>query len=288
MKQSLRGLAVAAVAAVGLSVAASSAVADPSGDYAQFKYCPYTNPAVASCVYSVTDSGSFTLGSGTVPITSATPIVLQGGIPDAASGSTTFYDAVGADTLSKTKLEVPGGLLGLMDTGGFTGALISAFNDAVAAVNDVYATAELVGPVTFDLNSLFAEDGTAVGLPIRVHLENPFLGPDCYIGSASDPITLHLTTGTTSPPGPNTPISGTAGTISFNDDYTITTDAGVKLVDNAFAAPAASNCGTTLVDKLLVTAAVNLKQGLPAAAGKNTAIQQGTSKLAGAAAVAAS
>jgi hypothetical protein len=288
MKQSLRGLAVAGVAALGLSAAASSAVADPSGDYAKFKYCPYTNPAVASCVYSVTDSGSFTLGNGTVPITAATPIVLQGGIPDAVSGSTAFYNAVGADTLSKTKLEVPGGLLGLMDTGGLTGALISAFNNAVAVANDVYATAELVGPVTFDLNSLFAEDGTAVGLPIRVHLENPFLGPDCYIGSASNPVSLHLTTGTTAPPGPNTPITGTAGQISFNEDYTITTDAGVKLVDNAFAAPAASNCGLTLVDKLLVTAAVNLKQGLPAAAGRNTAIQQGTSLLAGAAAVAAS
>ncbi|HMJ35013.1 MAG TPA: hypothetical protein VK501_13960 [Baekduia sp.] len=289
MKKSLRpflAAAVLAVAAVGS--AAPAMAADPTGDYAQFKHCPYTNPAVASCVYSVTDSGSFTLGNATVPITSATPIVLQGGIPDAASGSTTFYDAVGADTLSKTKLKVPGGLLGLVDTGGLGGALITLFNNAVAAENDVYATAELVGPVTFDLNSVFAESGTAVALPIRVHLENPFLGSSCYVGSTSNPVSLHLTTGTTSPPGPNTPISGTAGSITFNDDFTISTAAGIKLVDNAFAAPAASNCGITFLDRLLVTPAVNLKEGLPAAAGKNTAIQQGTTKLGGKAAVVAS
>ena len=39
--------------------------------------------------------------------------------------------------------------------------------------------------------------------------------------------------------------------------------------------PAASNCGYLLPDRILITAAVNLKEGLPAAAGKNTAIMQG-------------
>jgi len=51
------------------------------------------------------------------------------------------------------------------------------------------------------------------------------------------------------------------------------------LVDNAFAAPAASNCGYLLLDKILITAAVNLKEGLPAAAGKNSAVLQGDTKL---------
>ena len=52
------------------------------------------------------------------------------------------------------------------------------------------------------------------------------------------------------------------------------------LVDNAFAVPAAKGCGNTLLPIPIITpilqgivsAAVNLKEGLPAAAGKNTAI----------------
>ena len=65
------------------------------------------------------------------------------------------------------------------------------------------------------------------------------------------------------------------GTISQNTDGTVTSFTGAKLVDNAFSVPAATNCGYLLPDKILITAAVNLKEGLPAAAGKNTAIMQG-------------
>jgi hypothetical protein len=110
-------------------------------------------------------------------------------------------------------------------------------------------------------------------------LENPFLGSGCYIGSAATPVTLKLTVGTTSPPPPNQPITGSAGDITSNADGSVTYAVGNKLVDNAFAVPAASNCGATLVDKLLITAAVNLKEGLPSPAGKNTAIMQGTTEI---------
>jgi len=217
MKKSLRSVAAVAVGVVAsLGFAGSAVAAAPTGDYADFKYCPYTNTSVVSCVYSKTTSGSFKLGNATVPITAATPVILQGGVGENPDGSTPFYNAVGADTLSKTPLKVPGGLIGLVDTGGFTGFLISLFNAAVASVNDVYATAELVGPVQFNLGNILGQTGTAVGLPVRVHLENPFLGSSCYIGSSSNPVRLNLTTGTTSPPPPNTPITGSPGTLSFN------------------------------------------------------------------------
>jgi hypothetical protein len=175
-----------------------------------------------------------------VPITSDTPIVLQGGVGAEPDGTTPWHDAVGADTLVKTRLNVPGGLAGLVDTGGLTGVLISALNDAIAAENDVYATAELVGPVQFSLAKAITTDGVGAVLPIRVHLENPFLGSDCYIGSSSDPVTLNLTTGTTAPPGPNTAISGSRGDLVQSDDTSVMTTFGIKLVDNAFAAPAAT------------------------------------------------
>jgi hypothetical protein len=291
MKKSVRSLlATAVVGVAALGFAGSAAAVAPTGDYTNFKYCPYTNPAVASCVYSKITSGSFKLGNANVPITAATPIILQGGIgQETYPNGAPFYPAVGADSLSKTRLKVPGGLIGLVDTGGFTGFLISLFNAAVASVNDVYATAEPAGlPGFYPTQLLFTQETPGLKLPVRVHLENPFLGSNCYIGSTSNPVRLTFTTGTTAPPPPNTPISGSVGDLSFNADFTVATAANMKLVDNSFSAPAATGCGFLPLDMLLITAAVNLKEGLPAAAGKNAAIQQGTSQVGEAAATAAS
>jgi hypothetical protein len=289
MRKSLRSFLAASVVGVGvLSVAGPAMAAAPTGKWTDFKYCPYNTAGVASCVYSKTTSGSFQLGNADVPITSQTPIVLQGGLGAEPDGTTPWFNAVGADTLVKTRLKVPGGLAGLVDTGGLTGLLISALNAAIAAENDVYATAELVGPVQFSLANAITTDGVAVTLPIRVHLENPFLGSSCYVGSSSNPITLNLRTGTTAPPAPNTPISGSPGDLVFSDDFSVITTSGIKLVDNAFAAPAATNCGITFLDRLLVTPAVNVKEGLPAAAGQNTAVQQGDTQVGNAADTAAS
>jgi hypothetical protein len=267
--------AVVLAGALGVSVSSASAAA-PTGDYVNFKNCPYTNTAIDACLYSKMTSGSFKLGNANVPITAATPIVFQGGFAvDPNTFLTTFYPAVGADSLVKQPIKVPGGLIGLVDTGGFGGLLISLFNAAVASVNDVYATAELAGPAKFDYFAFVVGSGTTLELPLRIHLENPFLGSGCYIGSSSTPVRLKLTVGTTAPPPPNTPISGAVGVISQNTAGTVTSFNGAKLVDNAFSVPAASNCGFLLPDKILITAAVNLKEGLPSAAGKNTAIQQG-------------
>jgi hypothetical protein len=277
MRMSFRPLVAAMVMAGALGVSVSSAsAAAPTGDFVNFKNCPYTNVAVDSCLYSKVTSGSFKLGNANVPITASTPIVFQGGFTvDPNTFVTTFYPAVGADTLVKQPIKVPGGLIGLVDTGGFSGLLISLFNAAVASVNDVYATAELAGTPKFDYINFVVGTGTTLELPLRIHLENPFLGPNCYIGSSSTPVRLKLTDGTTAPPPPNTPISGSVGTITQNTGGTVTTSNGAKLVDNSFSVPAASNCGYLLPDMLVITFAVNLKEGLPAAAGKNTAIMQG-------------
>ncbi|HEX5922787.1 MAG TPA: hypothetical protein VFY45_03075, partial [Baekduia sp.] len=68
--------AVVMAGVLGVSASSASAVA-PTGDYVNFKNCPYTNTAVASCLYSKITSGSFKLGNASVPITAATPIVFQ-------------------------------------------------------------------------------------------------------------------------------------------------------------------------------------------------------------------
>lgn len=271
---------------VALALMAAPAAAAPTGDYADFDRCPVDNPNVETCLYSKTTSGSFVIGNGTVPINK--PIVLQGGYSvDTVTGETVFYPATGGNTLSRTPLEVPGGLLGIADHSGFGGWLLQWFWDIVNTANGVTATAELVGPVKFEfLHYLFA-DGPAVELPVRIKLDNPFLGKRCYLGSARNPMVLRLTTGTTAPPSPNAPISGDPGSLSFEHGGDLITGTGARLVDNAFAAPGATDCGP-FGFRWLVNGAVNLKQGVPARAGRNAAVLEGAVKIANADAVRAS
>jgi hypothetical protein len=110
---------------------------------------------------------------------------------------------------------------------------------------------------------------------VKVHLENPLLGSSCYIGSSSSPLIWNLTTGTTAPPKPNLPISGTSGKLTFVEKEEIAQFEGVKLVDNAWSAPAATGCGGFLVEYIL-DPIINASVGVPSAAGTNTAIQEKT------------
>jgi hypothetical protein len=111
-------------------------------------------------------------------------------------------------------------------------------------------------------------------MPVRVRLENPLLGDGCYIGSASEPITLHLTTGTTSPPPPNQPITGEASGVHFTGGGAILFADHVAVVDNSFSVPVARGCGGPLLASA-IDPVVNGKIGLPSPAGKNSAILSG-------------
>ena len=116
---------------------------------------------------------------------------------------------------------------------------------------------ELARPATeININSENAvfEKGTALTLPVRVHLENPLLGKDCYIGSTADPMMLALTTGTTEPSLPNHPISGHAGEVVYNEEFTLITTTDHISVGNDFSVPAATGCGgyaASFVDPLI-------------------------------------
>ncbi len=243
------GLATLVSAAI-LAPAAAQAKPVPNPEYEQFASCPALVKHLEYCLVATTTSGSFTVGYATVPITN--PIVLKGGV---LQGSTSLVPATDGNTLSQSPEKVPGGLLGVAELGG-----------------EVTATTELALPpeaIEVSEANLFAEEGTALLLPIKIKLANPLLGATCVIGSDSAPVILRLTTGTTSPPSPNHPISGSRGTLTLKGEGNIAQISGTRLVDNAFAAPAAENCG-------LLTLLLNLKEGLPAAAGHNTAILEGT------------
>lgn len=276
----------AALLAVGVMVlgSASSALATehhPKGDFAPFADCPLSNPATSFCIYALTESGEFVVGKKTVPITST--ITLQGGfhVIENEELEIVGYEFIGAEdgkTLSKTPQNVPGGLAGLINCPEITNFLVRAICELTFenGLTGVTATTELAAPASsigISVQNLIDESGSALTLPIKVKLNNPLLGESCYIGSNAHPISLPLTTGTTSPPEPNKPIKGKVGKITFKDEFALTVVTENTLVNNSFAAPEAEGCGGLL--SAVINPLVNIQLGLPAAAGHNTAILSG-------------
>ena len=281
---------VAVMAPVAALAGAAPALAvehHPKPPFEQFKDCPLGNSSVEQCILAETKSGEFIVGSKTVTIVN--PITLQGG--DSGSGTETkFVGAENGETLSKTAQPVPGGLLGVVAPSFLPKFLQEIFNEFInKGITGVTATAELAGPPSsIGLNSeaLVGGEGIALALPVKVKLSNPFLGEGCYIGSEAHPVVIEFTTGTTSPPEPNKPISGKIGKFEEEDSFALIRLKNNSLVNNSFAAPGAEGCGGLL--SFLIDPAVDAEVGIPAAAGHNTAVLTGTVETANAAAVKAS
>jgi hypothetical protein len=225
---------------------------------------------ITDCIYSVTSSGSFTLGKKSVPIKN--PVTLQGGFEGAGS-EISFFGAEDGNTLSKTPEPIPGGLAGLTAPKSWPVFLQGLFNEDLInkGLTGVSATLELAAPATqvkLDTENLLFEEGVALQLPVKVHLENAFLGSNCYIGSASSPLVVPLTTGTSGK------LRGTAGAFSTNEAFTLLNFSGGKLVNNTLTAPGATGCGGFLIE-YLVDPLVNSIVGLPSGAGVNSAVLEG-------------
>jgi len=257
-KHLVRLLAPATAALAAMAMVAPVAQADtPAPGYGQFAGCPSPseNPAVEVCLRSVITGGHFQMGSKDVPITN--PIPLSGG----TNAELENFSANSKGGLAPVKQKVPGGVVGLT---GLTWLLELLGSEALT----LYAVTEAVGQPQLSF--------TDISLPIRVHLINSTLGNKCYVGSPSNPISLHLTTGTTSPPKPNSPITGKLPTISFDEETGILHTDNGEYVDNSFAAPGASGCVLTLFGfiPISINGLVNSQSGLPAAAGTNETKQE--------------
>jgi hypothetical protein len=290
--------AMALIVPMAALASASPAMAEPKGIFKIFNQCPTEVPGVTLCNYNKTTGGEFKLGKTTVPIKEVT-IIQQGGyIPTGnPENEREFYGypAKNGESISKTALNVPGGLLDLIDceeitgSGGFETFVREACKKTFEhGVTEVTATTELAAnatdPVIFNEAALAEEVGIAVTLPVRVHLKNTFLGNSCYIGSESSPLKLHLTTGATSlasPPAGWKSIHGAKGKPETlkEDGLRTLRITGNSLVDNTFAAPGSEGCGeieffgykyTGFLDSI-----VNGKLGIPNKAGENTAILNG-------------
>lgn len=248
-----------------LALAAPAAFAGkPKGEYAPFTGCPLKTAGVSQCVYAQFTGGKLTFGSMTVPIERA--ITLQGGLIVTGTEET-FVNAGEGETLTKTEEKVPGG-----------------FSGGGPESSPMTLTLELVGAVALSHGNLAEAKGTALKLPVRAHLKNIYFGEECFVGSSASPITLNLTTGVTSPPAPNKPITGSAGTHEVKEAGNLVIYKGDSLVENAFAVPSAKGCGAG-VYKEIINPILNTKFGWPAAGGHNTAILSGTSEFANAEAV---
>ena len=288
----MRKLFLAGALLLAMLVPASSAVAaphHPTGEFAQFGDCPLSRATLSACLFSESSAGSFTIGKKTVPIKN--PVILQGGLEfENIFGPIKVFGAEDGNTLVKTPQPVPGGLLGITAPTWWPTFLQNLFNETINnGFTGVNATVELAAPATsiqLSAFNLLFQTGTALSLPAKIHLENSFLGSSCYIGSNSNPVTLNFTTGTTSPPPPNKPITGSPGTATENAAGTLTTFSGGKLVNNSYAAPGANGCGGLF--SFLIDPFVNSIVGVPSAAGTNTAILEGKIQLAEPAAVKAS
>lgn len=282
----MKRLFLAAIVAAAVLVPASSASAALTGEYARFSTCPLGNPSVTVCLSAESSGGAFTIGKKTVPLVNE--VRLRGGLiaPEGILGPATFVAPTDGVVISKSPQAVPGGLLGVTAPAWWPKFLQDLFNETINnGFTGVTATVELAGSasaIKVGLVNYLTGAGPAFTMPVKVKLSNPFLGSSCYIGSNSNPVNLALTTGTTSPPPPNAPISGSPGE-GGNIEENILFFKKNKLVDNSFAAPGANGCGG--IFSFLIDPFVNSIVGVPSAAGTNTAVLEGATYLGIAAAL---
>jgi len=284
-KRAAAGCGGALLLALGLAGPAGAATgsaaghAQPTGFYAGMGTCPTSSAQLQSaddgsvgCVVAVIGGGSMTIGGVTVPLTSTLTAKfgifwLNGGptvtFPD--GNSTSVFSTVAptdGNELSSAPLDVP----------------IPGLDNFFPGVTSAIVQVQLAGPITAFAPLADGEDYPLLQLPLKFHLLNLFLGGNCYVGSNSSPILLQPTTGTTTPPAPNQPITGDAGTVNLGSDPNGYSDflvgfSGATLVDNSFSVPGATGCGIGgSLDWL-----VDLLFGLGSAAGHNTASLTGVS-----------
>jgi hypothetical protein len=233
------------VAAVVAAMAAMVGAGAAQAAFPDFTGCTSRNPEEGVCVDIQQRSGSLRIKEFVVPLHET--LEVRGTLIGDGTPTPLFVPPPGSTGFIGKTERVPGGLLGIEWIPG----------------NTVLAITELAGsPSAIRLN---LED-FSVRIPVKVRLVNVLLGMDCHIGTNSRPVMLNLITGTTSPPLPNRPISGSRGTLApIPGGFQVI---GNVNVDNSFSVPGATECGLGLG---LINSLVNLRLGLPSAAGNNSA-----------------
>jgi hypothetical protein len=264
-----------------------------SGDWAPFNRCPVDNPTmlaadgeknVVLCADVSSPSGAIKLGGLALP---TTEVNTQFGLVSENHEETeTTYKLVSplGGAPSTAPIEIPNGLSALVcpgaprelwwicggHHGGFGG---EGWRSGITAV--LRPAGELSN---FDLDGALTTGVSLVTMPVKIQLENELLGPQCYIGSDSEPIVLQL--------GNLTPVTSLAFE-GFESNGTPVTEGGaivrIGLLgatggDESFAAPGVSGCGF----KGELDGVIDHNAGLPAPAGDNSVqLNEASTYLAG-------
>jgi NHL repeat len=244
---------VVATNSAGTATGADQEFQAGPGAWAPFSRCPVDDPAMLAsdgistivfCLGSNSTHGSITIGTLT---TTTVGTNLQVGM--LLDQSTSEFTVVGSPTgaLVADPAQIP--------------------NTPVGTVTAVTQSAGL--PSNFNLFAGIQTGVPIITIPIKIHLENPALGPSCFIGSDQDPILLNPA---------NTDLSNAisiGGFFSFDPtgvpdlvgaDGSLLITGGVQ-GDDTFAVPGAQGCGPNGDGSL--DAVVNTVVGLPSPAGSN-------------------
>ena len=262
-------------------VPAASAFTEPgiTGNTADFANCPRASllGIGGKCIHSYTTGGVVQIGHSSVPI-SVPGDTFDVGYTEEEEvfpicfplGFTECVLSPPHGMIHGPAQPVPGGLLGTIGNVQLTGVSAMVEWATVIPPDTPYGLLTPCGtnPLpAFDLCKLLnARSGTALTLSVKIHLMSPFLGANCYIGSAANPIVIPLTGGVTEPPPPAKPIHGKAYTTIVKRSGAIQL-LGTTLVSNSFSVPVANGCGTS--GGSLVDASIDRKLGLPSKAGQN-------------------
>jgi hypothetical protein len=269
----------------------ASAFTEPglTGGYADFANCPANIVGLAPlgrCLHSYTTGGMVQIGHSSVQISIPGDTFDVGTAGEEESGIAACMLLGGTacaispphGILNGPAQPVPGGLLGVVGNVPLTGVSAKLEWATPLPVDTAFGRAGTCGansPLAIYNNCVFTNGraGTAATLSVKIHLMSPFLGSNCYIGSATSPIVIALTAGVTSPPPPAQPIHGKPyESVLFGTGANILP--GVTLVNNSFAVPVASGCGTSKGS--LINASINHKLGLPSLPGHNMIVINAT------------
>jgi hypothetical protein len=273
-----RAWTVSLIVTFGILLLNGSAAAELTGGFTKFQNCPYKSNSVTRCLFSITDGGEVVFGDRWVPIVK--PVILQAGYnsptieKNVEEGFSKLQEPTNGVTLSEASQPVPGGLAGLVNCDEVDNVVLRVgcrviFENGLTGVDAVVELARPASEIRISENHIAEALGVALKIPVKIRLENPFLGDSCYIGSSNTPISWKLTTGATNPPAGTKPIAGTVGKVEYLEKVRIVQLSDSELVDNAWSMPKAEGCGGPL--SFLIDPIVNASSGLPSGAGKNVA-----------------
>lgn len=248
----------------GLAAAAGS-----TGEFAVFSECPTSALGVTGCATARLEGGSMTIGRETVPIVNAETLQM-GIVENEETGAQTVVDPV----MSRALQKVPGGLLGVSCVGVANPERCESENETASW--GLWAAMELAEPgntISLNEGNVVDGSGTGISLPVKIKLENRFLGSKCYIGSSAHPITLELTDGTSGS------LLGHRGHLSGKSGGEIDAIEGAIFVDGLFAVPPATGCAFS---GLGFNHVVDSRLGLPARPGTSKITLLATIEMAGA------